>query len=421
MMELSMSVMTRRVLGCGMPLVIEHIEGVRSAAACWLVPGGSAMDPEDRLGRSTMWQELLMRGAGGRDSRQQADAVDRLGIGRSVEVGTYYMRVGATMLGARAAEGLVLLADMVLKPAMLEADAGPARDLALQAIASLKDDPQERAMIAARRRHLPDPVNRSGLGTPEGLMSLTAESLAREWKQTASPGGSILAMAGALDADEIESTLNRLLAGWSGSTTLPEKGPVPPRGYEHEEDDTNQVQIIVCHDAPTELVEDSMLEKVVVSVLSGGMSGRLFSEVREKRGLCYSVSAGYRGDRDYGSVTAYVGTTPERAQESLEVLLGELNRINSPGAADRVTDAEFQRAVAGMKSRLVFSGESTAARASALAADMHVYGRPRSLAEIAQKIDAVTLDQVNAYLARRKLGVLTVQTLGPKALTIPTV
>lgn len=226
-------------------------------------------------------------------------------------------------------------------------------------------------------------------------------------------------MAGALDADEIESTLNRLLAGWSGSTTLPPKGPMPPRGYEHEEDDTNQVQIIVCHDAPTELAEDSMLEKVVVSVLSGGMSGRLFSEVREKRGLCYSVSAGYRGDRDYGSVTAYVGTTPERAQESLQVLLGELNRINSPGAADRVTDAEFQRAVAGMKSRLVFSGESTAARASALAADMHVYGRPRSLAEIAQKIDAVTLDQVNAYLARRKLGVLTIQTLGPRALTVP--
>lgn len=413
--------MTRRTLDCGTTLVIEHIEAVRSAALCWMVPGGSAFDPMDRLGRSTMWEELLQRGAGDRDSREQADAVDRLGIGRSVDVGTYYMRVGATMLGARVTDAIPLLADMVLRPAMAEEDVEPARDLALQAIASLKDDPQERAMLAARSRHLPEPINRSGLGTQEGLATLTHANLKADWHATALPGTSILAMAGAIDVEAVVRAWNAALKGWKGSIGLPEKGPPPPRGYAHEIDDTNQVQIIVCHDAPTELAEESILEKIVLNVLSGGMSGRLFSEVREKRGLCYSVSAGYRGDRDYGSVTAYVGTTPERAQESLTVLLAELARINSSSPADRITPEEFQRAVAGMKSRLVFSGESTAARASALAADMHVYGRPRTLTEIAEKIDRVTLDQVNQYLSTRKMGTMTIQTLGPSELVVPSI
>lgn len=407
---------TRTTLECGTTLVIEHIEAVRSAALCWMTPGGAAFDPRDRLGRSAMWEELLQRGAGGRNSREQADAVDRLGIGRSVDVGTFYMRVGATMMGARAVEAIPLLADMVLRPAMAEEDIEPSRELALAAIASLKDDPQERAMLAARQRHLPEPINRSGLGTEEGLQALNRDELAGQWKATALPGTSIIAMAGAIDQDAVVAAWNKALKGWSGTIGLPQMGSRPPRGYAHEEDNSSQVQIIVCHDAPTELSEDSILEKIVLNVLSGGMSGRLFSEVREKRGLCYSVSAGYRGDRDFGSVTAYVGTTPERAQESLNVLLAEMARINSPAPADRVTVDEFQRAVAGMKSRLIFSGESTSARAGALAADLHVYGRPRSLTEMAERIDRVTLDDVNQYLTRRSPGKMTIQTLGPAPL-----
>src|SRR6185503_155644 len=111
-------------------------------------------------------------------------------------------------------------------------------------------------------------------------------------------------------------------------------------------------------------------------------------------------------------------STPERAQESLDVLHAELERINTPDG--RITPDEFWRAVVGMKSRLVFSGESTSARAGSLAADYHRLGRARSLDEMAGEIDRVTLDQVNAYLAGRELGRLTVQTLGPAALRPPT-
>jgi predicted Zn-dependent peptidase len=190
------------------------------------------------------------------------------------------------------------------------------------------------------------------------------------------------------------------------------------RGYEHEADPSNQVQIVVVHDAPSETKPESMLEKTVVSVLSGGMSGRLFSEVREKRGLCYSVSAGYRGERDFGGVTAYVGTTPEKAQQSLDVLMQELGRVQLPDG--RVTRAEFDRAIVGMKSRLVFSGESTSARAAALVSDYHRLGRARTLAELASEVDGVTLDRLNTYLSERRLGRVTVQTVGPSALVMPT-
>lgn len=404
-------------LKCGVPLIVEKLDGMRSAALQWMIPGGSAEDPGDRLGRAAMWSELLMRGAGSLGSREQADAFDRLGCGRSADVGGYFMRVAGTMLGQRLHSALPLLASMVREPLMAQDAIEPSRDLAIQAIESLKDDPQERASLAARERHYPSPINRSGMGSIEGLQALTRQELAEQWAATAGPRRSIFAAAGDVDAQSLRDQLDELFDGWKGGSPEPKPSGTPPRGYDHEVDQSNQVQIVLLHDAPTEVSPDSLLEKIVVSVLSGGMAGRLFSEVREKRALCYSVNAGYRGERDTGAVSAYVGTTPERAQESLDVLIAELQRINSP--AGRVTDAEFCRAVVGMKSRLVFSGESTAARAGALATDWHRLGRARSLVELAAEIDRITLDQVNAYLARRTLGRMTIQTVGPTTLTPP--
>ncbi len=405
---------TTRSLAMGGTLVVEKIPGVRSAGLCWLVPAGLATDPNDRLGRGAVLEEMLMRGAGGLDSRAQADAFDRLGAGRGAGAGTTHMRLSLTCLGSALGEALPLLGDMVLRP-RLDADSlGPAKDLAIQAIESLADDPQERCVYAARERHYDPPFNRSGLGTPEGIGALTRDEIALSWADACAPSGWIVAAAGDVDADAIESALNKM--GEGDAPTPPEIFSVgaAPRGYAHEDDDSNQVQIVVVHDGPLETHADSVLERVVVSVLAGGMSGRLFTEVREKRGLCYAVSASYRADKVFAGVSAYVGTTPERAQESLDVLLAELDRVR-----EGVEPDEFQRAIVGMKSRLVFSGESTSARAGALCGDQRVRGAPRSLDERTAEIDAVTFERVNDYLARRDPGRLTIQTLGPSALTPP--
>lgn len=406
-----------RTLACGMPLIVETMPGVRSAALSWLVPAGTGTQPEDREGMTAMQLELLHRGAGSLDSHAQADAFDRAGASRGADAGSYHVRVSATTIGDRLGDALPLLADMVIRPRFDEASIGPARDLAMQAIESLADNPQERAAIAARSRHLPAPLNRSSLGTEAGLAALTREEIAHAWSCRARPDGSILAIAGAVDPDAVARQLDTLLEGWAGHAADPAPASRPARGYAHEPDQSNQVQIILMHDAPAEPHPDSILEKVAISVLSGGMSGRLFTEVREKRGLCYSVSASYSSAKSFGAVVAYVGTGPDRAQESLDVLHAELERINSPGGA--VTRDEFDRTMVGMKSRLVFAGESTAARAASLASDMHRLGRPRSLAEVSAQLDAVTLDSLNAYLARRSLGTLTIQTLGPNPLRPP--
>lgn len=414
-----MASIVTRVLECGMPLIVESMSGVRSLGVTWLLPAGSATDPDERQGMSTMWEELLMRGAGALDSRAQADAMDRLGIGRSSDTTTQHMRVGFTLLGSRLIEGLGLMTDMVLRPRMEEDAVEATRDLALQSLEALKDDPHERAALKARELHNPSPLNRSGLGTREGLEAITRQELVDGWARRARPVGSILAVAGDVEsaggADKIARELDRLFKGWSGAAERVAAGEAPRKGaYEHVSDPSAQVQIVLLHDGPAETSADAKLERVVATVLSGGMASRLFTEVREKRGLCYSVSASYATDRDYGRVMGYVGTTPERAQESLEVMLAELERINTPEG--KITQEEFERAMIGMKANLIFSGESTGARAAALAGDQYRLGRARGLDEIVADYERVKLSDVNGYLARRKLGKMTIVTLGAKGL-----
>lgn len=403
-----------RTLACGMPLIVERMSGVASAGISWLLPAGFIVDDDAREGTSAMWEELLLRGTARMTSREHADAADRLGVTRDAELGTFTMRAGLVGLGERLSEALPLLVDMVRQPRMDAQAVDASRDLCVQAIEGLRDDPQERTLLLARQRHYPHPIGRTGMGTIAGLEACTRDQLALDWERCARPVGSVFAAAGAVDPDALAQRLDELLTGWSGTGPSVPIGPRPPRGYAHEHDTSEQVHIVLAHDAPAESHRDAVLEKLAVSVLSGGMSGRLFSEVREKRGLCYSVHASYRGDKDFGVVSAYVGTTPARAQESLDVLRAQLELINTPAGA--VTSAEFERAKVGFKSGLVFSGESTIARAGALAQDWRRLGRPRSLAEIAGEIDAVTLDQLNAYLARRALGSITIQSLGPREL-----
>ncbi len=404
-----------RTLACGMPMACERVEGARSVSVCWSLPAGAAHDPENLCGISSVASELILRGAGPMDSRQLADAFDRAGALRSAESSIRRLTVGATTTGDRLGDALALMAEMVRRPRFDEGSIEPALALAIQSLESLKDDPQERAVLAARRRHLPAPYNRSTYGNAEGIRAITRDGVRSWWAAHAVPVGSVLSIAGDVDADEAASIMDGLLGDWSGQRTDPPASTDAPRGYAHEQDASNQVQVVVVHDGPSARDPDSELERLAVSVLSGGMSGRLFTKVREERGLCYAVHASYRADQDRGVVSSYVGTTPERAQESLTVLLEQLEQINTGD----VTEDEFRRARIGMRSKLVFSGESTSARAGAVAGDLVTLGRVRALDERLATLDAITLDQLNAYLRRRRPGRPTIQTLGPAALTPP--
>lgn len=415
-----MSIINTITLDCSMPLVVEEMAGVRSAAVTLAIPAGNGEDSADALGLAPMLAELVLRGSADRDSRADADAFDRLGVARGAAAGVYYLSLSATMLSDRLDDALILLVDMLRRPRFDDSTIDPAREQCLAAIESLKDDPQERAVLAARDRHFASPFDRTGLGTVEGLNSLTRDAIVSGWNSRAVPSRAICGVAGDVKTDRVVSTLNRLLKGWNGSRTPFSIGKPKQRGYQHTQDPSNQVQIIILHDAPCDNAQSerqALLEKVIANVLSGGMAGRLFTEVREKRALCYSVSASYRGDREFGTCSAYVGTTPEKAQQSLDVLWEQLQHINTPSG--RITPEEFARAMVSMKTGVVFAGESTAGRAGALVNDVHRFGKPRSLASLAAAIDSISLDEVNAYLSTRSLARPTIQTLGPTTLRPP--
>ncbi|GAB4553253.1 MAG: pitrilysin family protein [Phycisphaerales bacterium] len=412
-----MSEIRTTVLDNRLTVVTQRLSGVQSVGLAWAMPGGTAREPGGREGLASIHADLLLRGAAERSSREQADAFDRLGVSRNASAQAYTTTFRASMLGARLEQAMPLITDTVLRPRLDPASLEPVRDLALQSIASLRDDPQERVILNLRRAHVATPHNRSSYGTPEGVSSITPDDVEAAQRAWCVPDSSVLALAGDVEHNALLDLLGPLIAGWSGDAQHVEAIAPGVRGVTHEQQDTDQTHIGVCYDGPTASDDAVWLERVATSVLSGGMSSRLFTEVREKRSLVYSVSARYGADREYGRTTAYAGTTPERAQETLTVMLGELERIRTPAGA--VTEEELGRALVGLKSRLVFSGESSGARAIALASDLRIHGRARTLDEKAAEYDAVTLDRLNAYLARTDLGTITVASVGKAPLDTP--
>ncbi len=398
-------------LACGVPLLVERHDTAGSAALTWLLPVGSSCDPPGQVGASTCLAEWLWRGAGDLDSRGLSNALDRCGVQRSSHVASRHLSISATLIGDRLAEALPILSSIVLRPRFEDAAFEAVRDLTLQTLAGLRDEHQQRTMLLARQHHFPEPFNRSGYGEQADVQALTPGQARRVWRQWARPDGSIIGLAGNVDGPAVAQQLDALLGEWSGKVVEAKAQAWPEPRMHHVQEEIAQVHIAVAAPAPADPERESILHRVATAVLSGGMSGRLFTEVREKRSLCYSVHASYAAGRDFGALFAYSGTTAERAQETLDVLLAELERLH-----EGVDQAEFDRAVIGLKSRLVMQGESTGARASSIANDLYNRGVARTLDEMRAELEAVTLKEVNTYLAARSAGPFTIVTLGPKAL-----
>jgi predicted Zn-dependent peptidase len=159
--------------------------------------------------------------------------------------------------------------------------------------------------------------------------------------------------------------------------------------------------------------DDYFQARGAVGVLSDGMSSRLFTEIRENRGLAYSVYAGCHSLRDRGSVLCYAGTSNERAQETLDVLLTELARL-----ADGVQEDELRRLKAKIKSALVMQQESSSARSSSIAADWYHRGRVFTLEELGRIVDELTCDTINRYLSNHPPKDFTIVTVGAEPLEI---
>ncbi len=415
-----MSAIRVETLANGLRVAFEPIAGMATASLCWLVPVGTAGDPDGAAGEgeTTLLSELILRGAGSLDSRGFSDALDALGCNRRTTANAFHTIVTATLMGNRMADGLSLLVDTVRRPRLDQEHLDPVQRLALQALEGLTDDPQHLVMLRLAGRFLPAPYNRTGYGHADGLRACTMDRLRQSWRRRAVPKGSILAMAGAVDADALLPVLQRLLGDWEGQVSEPAVQGAAAGGVDHLALDTAQTHLALALPAPVDAHADANALRLASLVLGGEASSRLFTEVREKRGLCYSVGGSVALGRDRGMLQVYAGSTPQRAGETLACVLAELRRFGKG-----VSHEEFERARTGMKSRTIMQGESAAARASAVAGDLFRLGRPRTLDEQAAEIDRLTLDGVNRAIATHWsdgwVERMTLATVGPAPLETP--
>jgi predicted Zn-dependent peptidase len=398
----------------GLTLLAERMPGMQSAAMTLLIPAGSATDPVDRSGSATVLSDLVLRGAGDRDNKQLTDHLDGLGLQRSSGVGIHHSRFGCAALADKVMAGLPTYADIVRRPRLADDGFEPAQDLALQALQGIDDEPGQKLRIKLREWFFPSPYGRNTMGVTDDLEKLTIDFCRADHRNRYNAKGSILAVAGAVEFERLKDAVETAFGDWGGVSPEPEAEMPPPGRFHHEHQQSEQTHIGIAYPSVLETDPDYYTVRLAVEVLSGGMSGRLFTELREKRGLVYGVSAGYASLRHHGAIFGNASASNERAQATLDCFVGELNRMTLG-----VTQAELDRAKIGLKSNTIMQGESTSSRAGAIAHDFFTRGRIRTLEEVKAAIDAVTLDRVNAYLKAHPPGPLTIVTVGPKQLVLP--
>jgi len=252
---------------------------------------------------------------------------------------------------------------------------------------------------------------------------LSAESTKHIIKNNFNLSQTIFTVAGKYDFDAIVSILDSRFSILDTSIQHPASSiPYPASSrYTHINSDSAQVHIGLMTETVKPTDEDYYNARMAVSVLSGGMSARLFTEVREKKGLCYAVAAQYhtlrvparRGPKDAAGIMCYAGTTPEKAKVTLDCIIGEFNRLS-----EEITDEEITRAKVGLKSSLILQSESSSSRAGAIGSDYYILGRVRSLDEIKDKIEKTSVDSVLKFLRDNKFKDFTVVTIGPTQLII---
>jgi predicted Zn-dependent peptidase len=398
----------------GLVLVAEPMLSLESVAFTFLTPAGSVFDPPERAGLATLTNELCLRGCGSRDSRQFVEELDNLGVERAEGVSELHTNYRGATLAKNLAPALAIYADLLRRPQLPPDQLEPSRLVALQELQSIEDEPSQKVMQELERRHYPPPWGRPSHGDRQGLESTRIEDVRACHAQLYRPNGTILGVAGHLNWDELRMLVGRLLGDWK-EVEAPSVRETPRAvRHEHVEHESNQTQIAIAYDAVPYNHPDYFQVVGAVGVLSGGMSARLFTEVREKRGLCYSVYATLHSLKHRGSVFCYAGTGTERAQETLDVTLSELKRL-----AAGITVEELTRLKARIKSGLIMQQESSSARSGSLARDWFHLGHARTLDEVGALVDQLSPESINHYLAANPPRDFTIVTLGPAALAVP--
>lgn len=395
----------------GLRLLVEPIKGVHSAAFTFLVPAGVIHDPPKSLGVSNLLSDLVTRGAGDRDSRAFQTALDNLGVQRHEATEIVHTSFTVATVADKLAPALTLCADMLRRPRLDAEQLDFCKASAIQELKALDDEPAQKLFIELRRRALPDPLGRPILGSLDHIVQLKAEAARGFHSRHYRPNGAILGIAGAVSFEEARDLVQRLLGDWEPIHSDAINVGRQIKGYEHLPADKIQTQIGIAFNAVSYGDPDYFNCHGAVGVLSGGMSSRLFTEVREKRGLCYGVGASFLALKESGLILCHASTNADRADQTLSVMLHELERLH-----EGISEDEVRRVRAGLKSSLIMQEESTSARASILARSWHLLGRVRTVREVAAEIEKLSPSGILEFLERHPPGEYAIVTLGPRPL-----
>jgi predicted Zn-dependent peptidase len=372
---------------------MPHMETV--ALGIWVKAGARDERPEEN-GTAHFLEHMAFKGTKRRNAREIAEEIESAGgeinAATGMETTTYYARV----LKNDWRMALDILADILTQSVLDDGELERERDVILQEIAAANDQPDDLVFdLAQAASYGAHPLGRSILGTEQSVAAFDRKSILAWRNRNYWASRIVVAAAGNIDHQAFAGEAERLL-GTIERGQQPQREPPSFTPLEQsQQKPLDQTHVVLSFAAPGYRDPEIYQLQVLSNILGGGMSSRLFQEVREKRGLCYSVFSFGSAYEDAGQLGVYAASSPENAEELLDVASGVMMSI-----ADQVSDAEVARAKAQIKSSLVMNLESASSRADQIARQFLAFGQVPEISTLVSKVEEVTGDQVRRLASK---------------------
>ena len=399
-------------LKSGLTVVTETMPHLESVALGVWIKSGSRNETGDEHGIAHLLEHMAFKGTARRSARQIAEEIEDVGgevnAATSTETTSYYARV----LKDHVPLAVDILADILTESAFEEEELEREKQVILQEINAANDTPDDvvfdRFSEAAYRDQT---LGRAILGTPETVVSFTPQQIRGYLGRNYTTDRMFVVATGAVEHDEFVRMVEDRFA------SLPTSPSAPPvmeaaryiGGSVREPRDLMDAQILLGFEGKPYHARDFYCSQILANILGGGMSSRLFQEVREFRGLCYSVYAFHWGFSDTGIFGIHAATGGENLPELVPVIIDELHK-----SADQIHQKEIERARAQIRAQLLMGAESPAARAGQIARQMMLYGRPISNPEMMERLEGITIERLTDLAGRLFYDTVpTLSAIGP--------
>lgn len=389
----------RTVLPSGLRVVTEQIPHMHSFAVGFFVGVGSVLETPERNGASHFLEHVLFKGTRRRRPEEISAAIESVGGDLNAYTTKEYTCFYSRVLSRDADLAVDVLADMITSSRIRAADVQSERAVILDEIAMHADDPVESVQELVTTRLLPSPgLGAPVIGTEDSVIALSRDQIVRHWQRNYHPGSVVVSAGGDVDHDRLVRQLSAL-GSFGAPATRPRSpvGSAPATGPDLVVDRRPFEQSTASYAFPGPgLFDPERFPAGLLSVvLGGGMSSRLFLEVRERRGLAYAIEAGETNYSDQGLWSVDWQCAPDRVADILDLVRGELEKI----AADGVSEPEVQRAKGQLRGQTVLSYESPQSRMGRLGT-AEMTGDQHTVSELLDGYDRVTPADVQQMAAR---------------------